>query len=148
MLLDDVETMVGKCVLQPSLVVLGIPFSLSLHPSSLSPLCMHNSLWLSDWSFHEICSKVRIREEDLVHAPFPLGPCRLLPAGNFGHSYDGCLWAVAVAEYCGFGSVAEAVAFTPKFWSSLGVKGPLDCVVLRPCDSGGLRVTPRDPQTP
>ena len=35
MLLVDVETVVGKCGLQPSLVVLGSPFSLFLHPSSL-----------------------------------------------------------------------------------------------------------------
>jgi hypothetical protein len=74
---------------------------------------------------------------DLVHAPFPSGPCCLLPASNFGRSRNGCLRVVA-AEYCGFGSAAEAVALAPKFWSSLSAKGPLASVVLRPCNSGDL----------
>jgi hypothetical protein len=79
---------------------------------------------------------------DLVHAPFPWGPCHLLPAGNFGHRCDGCLRvvvAIVALEYCGFGSAVKAVAFAPKFWSFPGAKGPLACVVLRLCNSGGLR---------
>jgi hypothetical protein len=112
------------------MVVLGSPLSPFLHPSSLSPLCMLDSLWLSDYSFCEICSKACIREVDLVHTLFPLGPCRLLSAGNFGQSCGGCLWVAAATEYYGFGSMMEAIAFAPKCWSSLGVKGPLACVVL------------------
>jgi hypothetical protein len=140
--LADVETMVGRCGLQPSLVVLGSPFSLSLCPSSLSLLCICDILWLSDWSFCEICSKTCIHEVDLIHAPFPLGTYHLLSAGSFGSSCDGCLRvdvAVVVAKYCGFGAAAKAVAFAPKFWSFLCAKAPLACIVLRPCDNGGPR---------
>lgn len=117
-------------------------FSLFPCPSSLLLLYKHDSLWLREWSFHGICCTTYTRRVALVHAPFPLGPYRLLPASTFGRSCDRCLRvaaaAAAVAGCCELGSATKAAAFVPMVWSSLDARGPLSYVAPQSCGSVGL----------